>query len=346
MKYSDLNKKIPSASVAVRQKVLVTGATGFLGGRLVEVLVEKGFPVRALARKQSDTERLKKLNVEIYYGDVGIRESLESAFREIDFVIHAAAGTSGKERDNETGTVSGTMNILELCRESGVRKLIYISSCSVYGTADYKTNQIVHEESPLERFPLKRGYYSASKQRAEISVVRQMKSGGVPVVIIRPGTIYGPGGNLYTPMMGLSFRNKCFIVIGNGKYELPLVYIDNLVEAIILSIQASAANNQIFNVVDSERINKRSYMEKLIKKLYPNAFVVYIPLRLTYLLVFVQEYLCRLLRKTPFLTCYRLTASQKQVRYDNSKIVERLNWQPEVTFEEAVNRIVNYKTIR
>ncbi len=265
-----------------REKILVTGGTGFLGKRLVELLVREGYPVRVLARKLSNINRLKELGVEIYCGDVADMVSFEQAFEGIDFVVHAAAGTSGSKEDCESGTIQGTGNVLELCREKEISKLIYISSCSVYGVADYKTGRLVNEESSLERFPEKRGDYSASKQKAEALVAEAIENNRVTAVILRPGTILGPGGDIYTPMMGFSLMNRVFIVIGDGKFELPFVYIDNLVDAVIRSIQSNEANNRVFNVVDSETIDKRQYMEKLIKEviseisgtIYPLQFIV------------------------------------------------------------------------
>ncbi len=336
---------IPHESYALKhnEKALVTGGTGFLGKRLIECLVSEGYPVRVLARKLSNIEPLKKLGVEIFFGDVADKASLASAFDGIDIVVHAAAGTNGSKKDSEQGTIEGTRNVLELCKDRNIRKLIYISSCSVYGVADYKTDQIVTEESSIERFPAKRGYYSASKQQAETLVIGSMNMNGFPVVILRPGTIYGPGGDLYTPMMGFLLINKVFIVIGNGKFELPFVYIDNLIEAIVKSIQSDEADNQIFNVVDSERITKKDYIEKLIKRLYPKSMIIYFPYSILYFITWTQELALRLLKKKPFLTRYRLISSQRNIRYDNSQLMKILRWAPIVSSDKAINSILEFE---
>ena len=170
-----------------------------------------------------------------------------------------------------------------------------------------------------------------------------MKTKDLPVVILRPGTIYGPGGDLFSPMMGFSLFNKAFIVIGNGKFELPFVYIDNLVEAIIKSIQSEKANNDIFNVVDSERITKKNYMQQLIMKLYPKAWKFYFPYSLLYFIILCQEVLFSALKRKPFLTRYRLVSSQRNIKYDNSKIVNKLNWNPKVSFAGAVSALMDYE---
>jgi nucleoside-diphosphate-sugar epimerase len=329
-----------SYPVTQKEKVLVTGGTGFLGKRLVEGLIKAGYPVRVLARKLSNIEALKKKGVEIYFGDVADKVSLEQAFDGIDVVLHAAAGTSGRQKDCESGTILGTRNVLDLCENRKVKKLVYISSCSVYGVADYKTNQVVTEESSLERHPSRRGDYSASKQQAEGIVSEAMKRKKIPIIVLRPGTIYGPGGELFTPMMGFSLFNKIFVVIGNGKFELPLIYIDNLADAVVKTISSDEANSQILNAVDSERMNKKEYVRKLIKKLYPGSWVFYLPYSMMYTLTWFQEVMFKVLKRNPFLTRYRLISSQRNITYDNTRITSTLHWQPKISVDEAIAQIL------
>lgn len=326
-----------------REKILVTGGTGFLGKKLVRTLTAEGYPVRVLARKLADTEFPEKAGAEIFFGDVADPSSLAEAVRGADVLIHAAAGTSGTKRDSETGTLEGTRNVLKQCKAAGVKKLIYISSCSVYGINGLKKNRVVTEESPLERFPSKRGYYSAFKQQAEGLVAASMGNGGPPAVILRPGTIYGPGGDVFTPMMGFSLFRRAFVVIGMGGFELPIVHIDNVVEAIVKCVRMDEANNQIFNIVDDEKITKRRYMKELIRRLYPGAPVIYLPYPFLYSITLMQEALMKFLDKPPVLTRYRLASSQRKVRYDSGKAVKTLDWRPAAGFEQAAPAIIEYE---
>lgn len=328
------------------ERVLVTGGSGFLGKRLVELLASEGYLVRVLARKLSNVEPLKKLDVEIFWGDVADPVSLQKAFEDIQVVVHAAAGTSGSPRDCERGTLQGTENVLKLCETSQVKKLVYISSCSVYGVADYRSGQLVTEDSTLERFPEKRGHYSASKQQAEQLVIRSMEKKSFPVVILRPGTIMGPGGEVFTPMFGFSLVGKAFVVIGNGKFILPFAYVDNVAGAIMESIRSHNADYQIFNVVDSDRINKKEYMKRVIRILYPKARVVYLPYSALYFIVWLQEVLFKAIGMNPVLTRYRLISSQNAVLYDNAKIIGRLAWKPRVTLDEALDQVIQFEKNR
>jgi nucleoside-diphosphate-sugar epimerase len=327
-------------------KILVTGASGFLGSRLIEVLAQKGYPVRTLVRKLSNTKKLKTCGVEIFFGDVADLESLHPAFNNIDIVVHAAADTAGNEREGEWSTIRGTENILQQCRQAGVRKLIYISSCAVYDVAGIKKGAVVSEKAPLERFPEQRGFYSWSKLKADQIVAEAIAKGSLPIISLRPGTIWGPGGEIFTPMMGFSIGNKLFAVIGNGKFVLPFVYIDNLVEAIVRGIENNDRAGGIYNVVDSERITKRDYMNKLVRKLYPRATCLYIPYSLLYSAVYIQEKLFSLMGRKPFLTRYRMTSSQKNIFYDSSKIQDELDWTPFVSAEEGIKKVLEYELNR
>ncbi len=324
--------------VTKQTKVLVTGATGFLGSRLAKRLVEEGYPIRALARKLSNLGALKKLGAEIVFGDMGDKASIAAAVKGVDVVVHAAAGTSGTAKDSDTATIQGTRNVLEACRTSRLKKLIYISSCNVYEVAGYTENQVVTEEAQLERFPLRRGHYSAAKLQAEALVTEAMNREDCPTVVLRPGTLYGPGAEVYTRMMGASFARRVFFVFGNGENELPLVHVDNAVDAIVECIRNSAADNQVFNVVDHDPVTKKMYMERVVKPLYPEATVIYCPMSLLIALTWLQEKLIAILGKRPFLTVYRLMSSQKRVRYSASKIEKAIGWRSHVSFDQGVEQ--------
>lgn len=324
--------------------ILVTGSTGFLGSRIVEALLDKGYRVRALARKTSKIEQLKKLNVEICYGDVADHASLEAAFAGINFVVHAAADTRGDKIESLRTTINGTQNIVSLSKKYNIDKLVYISSCSVYGVSELRKDQVVDENAPLERHPEKRGFYSEAKLKAEKLLLDKAKEENVPFVCLRPGTIYGPGGEVYTSMMGFSMGNKLFVNIGMGKFVLPLVYIDNLVDAVILAVQSEYCAGQTYNVVDMERITKRQYTEFFLKRLYPKATFLYFPYFLLHTVVFFQEILMKLLGRRPFFNRYRLVSSQRNILYDSSKISKELNWVPRISSKEAFNQVLVYES--
>jgi len=308
--------------------------------------VQKGYPVRALVRKLSSTKKLETCGVEIFYGDVADEESLRAVFQGVEVVVHAAADTAGTERDGKWSTIRGTKNVLELCSQGEIRKLIYISSCAVYGVADFRKGDVIKEDGYLERSPEKRGFYSWSKLKADQIVDKAIREGKLPIISLRPGTIWGPGGDIFTPMMGFSLGDKLFAVIGNGKFVLPFVYIDNLVEAIVRGIENQEVAGGIYNVVDPDRITKRDYMNRLVRKIHTRASCLYIPYSFLYFVVYMQEKLFPWMGRKPFLTRYRLASSQKSILYDSSKIQKELGWQPSVSLEEGIKNVLEYELNR
>jgi len=323
-----------------QSKVLVTGGTGILGKRLARRLVEKGYSVRALIRSQSNVAGLKKLNVDLAFGDLGDQSSIIAAVEGVDVVVHAAAGTSGTVKEAEIATIQGTRHVLEACRNSGVKKLVYISSCNVYEVVGSTGRQVLTEEAQLERYPLRRGHYSAAKLRAENMVTKEMNQGKYPIVVLRPGTFYGPGAEVYTRMMGISLARRIFIVFGDGKSELPLVHVDNAVDAILECLSNSAADNQVFNVVDCDLVTKKMYVERVVRRLYPNAIVIYFPMPLLLVLTWLQEAVFSIFGKQPPLSVYRLKSSQKRIGYSTSKIESAIGWWSRKRFEDSAEQLV------
>jgi nucleoside-diphosphate-sugar epimerase len=321
-------------------RVLVTGATGLLGSRVARRLVEEGYAVRALVRERSDWRPLRSLGVEIAFGDLGDGASVDAAVSGIDIVVHAGAGTRGPAKECETATILGTSNVLEACRKHAARRLVYISSCNVYEVAGYAEKQVVTEQAQLERFPLRRGHYTAAKLQAEALVTEAMSRGRCPAVVLRPGTLFGPGAELFTRMMGVTFARRLFVVFGDGESELPLVHVDNVVDAIMECVRNRAAEGQVFNLVDPGPVTRKAYVERVIKPLHPRAMVVYCPMPLLRALTLVQEKLLSALGMQPLLTAYRLASSQKAVKYDTSRIERALGWRPRISFEQGAEQIV------
>jgi nucleoside-diphosphate-sugar epimerase len=322
-------------------KILVTGASGFLGRRLVQRLSVEGCSVRALVRPSSNLRGIETPGTEIALGDMADYASIERATMGVDVVVHAAAGTRGDETESYVSTVQGTRNVLTACGIGRIKKLIYISSCSVYGIAGCHDAQVITEESPLEISPEKRGRYSAAKQQAEALVTESLGTAAFPIVVLRPGTLYGPGGTLYSPMMGARFSRRLFVVFGDGTHALPLLHVDNLVDAVVSCITSSAADNQIFNVLDQETVSKNDYVDRVMKPLYPDALFVRLPIPLLLILTRLQERVATLIGRAPLLTAYRLISSQKPVRYSAAKLGARLGWRPPVTFRQGSAQLVS-----
>jgi nucleoside-diphosphate-sugar epimerase len=303
-------------------------------------LVEEGYAVRALVRIRSDLRRLKHLGVDLAFGDLGDGPAVNAAVSGVDIVVHAGAGTSGSANDSKTATILGTRNVLEACRKHAVEKLVYISSCSVYDLAGCAENQLVTEGAQLERFPMLRGHYTAAKLQAEALVTEAINRDCCPTVVLRPGTLFGPGAEIFTRMMGVSFARRLFVVFGARESEVPLVHVDNVVDAIVECVRNRAADGHVFNVVDPGPVTRETYVNRIVKPLHPGALVIYCPMPLLLALTLVQEKLLSALGRRPLLTAYQLAASQKGVKYDTSRIGRVLGWQPRISFEQGVGQLL------
>lgn len=175
-------------------KVLVTGATGFLGGWLVRRLVADGHNVRIIRRANSDLEDLAGLKIESVEGDITNAKSLVEASRGMDTVFHLAgliAYTRAQRAAMEKVNVGGTQNVIDACVKNKVRKLIHLSSVSAIG-ASFDGREPLTEESPFNLHHLDLGYFE-TKYKAEVLVRDAANSGLVDAVMINPSTIYGPG---------------------------------------------------------------------------------------------------------------------------------------------------------
>lgn len=323
------------------ETVLVTGSTGFLGTRICRTLLERGFDVRAFARSQEKVAHLEREGATGVIGDMTDRDSIDAAMQGVGGVVHAAADTEGTEQGGRDVTVGGTRHVLELCKQHDVGKLVYVSSCSVYGVNDLPSGSRVTEDSPLEPYPKQRGAYSAAKLEAERMVSDFSAREQLNTVCLRPGSIYGPGTELFTPNLGLHVGSNLMIIIGLGKQVLPLVHVENVAEAVAVCIENPGAAGKIFNVIDPEQVTKREYLDQVIRPTNPGARMVYIPYFLIWLAVVPQEILFRLLGRTPILTRYRLVASQKNVVFDGSRIQARTSFRPRRTFADTVRELVS-----
>jgi nucleoside-diphosphate-sugar epimerase len=231
--------------------VLVTGATGFVGSRLVERLVlGTDDRVKAMVRRFSGPglARLARLPVKLVLADLLDLDGLIEAAKDCDIIVHCAYGRSGDAKHQREVTVSGTENVLQAALQDNVRKVIYLSSAAVYGR-DPKI-PVVDESAPFRN---DHDVYCVSKTEAENVVWRYYRERGLPVVIFRPTRIYGPYGRMWTARIVKEIQSGAILVDG-GRGAANLIYIDNLIDAIMLAMDKDAGDGEAFILVDDERL--------------------------------------------------------------------------------------------
>ncbi|MAG08675.1 hypothetical protein CMO89_04325 [Candidatus Woesearchaeota archaeon] len=228
------------------KKVLVTGAPGWLGTRVVEVLCSKGYDVRCFALKGLDLSSLKKLNVETVEGDITKKETITEAVKDIHTVVHCTGLIHPKKiKELYDINTQGTKNILEKSAEAGVKKFVYISSNSAQG-CNIRRNMLMREDQKEK--PEKS--YGKSKYLAERAVRSFQNSGKLNTVILRPCWFYGPGQPERQTRLMKMVKAGNPLIFGNGRNIRSMSYIDNIVQAIILSMEKDIANGKIYWIAD------------------------------------------------------------------------------------------------
>ncbi|MGP1273479.1 MAG: NAD-dependent epimerase/dehydratase family protein [Phycisphaerales bacterium] len=203
-------------------RVLVTGATGFTGGRLVEMCRERGRTVVALARPSADTARIESAGAEIHRGDVTDAESVLAAARGCEEIYHIAAlYRSAKHADSvyHDVNVGGTAHVLEAARRLGVRRVVHCSTVGVHGKV---ASLPVDENAPFAPGDI----YQRTKLEGERLAQRAIRD-GLPVVIARPAGIYGPGDLRFLKLFR-AIQSRSFRMIGSGRVVYHFTYIDDL----------------------------------------------------------------------------------------------------------------------
>lgn len=259
------------------KKVLVTGATGFVGANLAERLVKEGYSVRALVRKGKGTSALEQMGAELAYGDITDAESVTAAARGAEIVFHVAGALASVVPDeNELMRINagGTSNVISACVEAKVKHLVH---CSTGGVLGYPQRLPADESSPYSPATA----YERSKCEAEKRVLASVGA-GLNVTVLRPVLIYGPRdkANLLPLFHGIS--RGYFFIIGSGKNTLHPVYIGNLVDAFLLVAGNKKAFGQVYMVLDERAVTMNEFSGEIAKSLGKRA-PMHVPLALAML---------------------------------------------------------------
>ncbi len=221
---------------ATRSKsIAVTGASGYLGRRVVQRLVSHGYTVRALVRWQSRCRHLMQSGVELIYGDIRDSEAIRRLVAGTEGIIHVAAGVRGSREFIIDSCVEGTRHVLHAVREAGLARNIYISSMAVF---DYLAlgKGVLNEDAPLESRPDQRSAYAEGKTLAEKLVAGEQADGGVPWIIIRPAALFG--GEDITRHFGPRIGRRVFI-LGSPRQNLRLVHVEDTADAVVSLLSRS-----------------------------------------------------------------------------------------------------------
>jgi predicted dehydrogenase/nucleoside-diphosphate-sugar epimerase len=319
----------PSNQIGVThpEKVLVTGATGYVGSQLVHQLVKDGYYVRALVRGVSRTESLGQLGVEQVYGDVRDLGSLSRAAEGMDILIHLAAGLRGTPGFILDSSVQGTKNVAEAARSAGLKRVIYMSSMAVYDYAKLRDSDVITEDTSLEPCPELRGTYSLAKRRAEDVALSHLHDASPAWTILRPSVIVGKGHDIFAPV-GLKV-GSVLICLGPARKHLRLTHVEDVGAAIIRLIHDERAGGRVFTLSHPGSLTFRDYVDGYIREQgYKNIAAFYVPYWLTSLGVMAIMGVRKLTGKGPSINMRRLAYLYRDVHINSSAIKEQTGWQP------------------
>jgi nucleoside-diphosphate-sugar epimerase len=234
-------------------RVLITGASGFIGGRLAErLVVEHGAQVRALVRNFGRAARLARYPIELVHGDLKSREAVDRAVAGCDYVFHCAYGSDGEDDSRRVVNAQGTSHVLDAALKHGCKRVVHTSTVAVYGNAP---------DGPLDESAPRRktGFaYGDSKIKAEETALRYVAR-GLSVAIVQPTIVYGPFGTTFTSKPLTELKSGRVILINAGDGIANLVYVDDVVSGMLVAAVHEAAHGQAFLLSGPEPTTWREF---------------------------------------------------------------------------------------
>jgi len=312
-----------------RARVLVSGATGLIGRHLVRRLLQQGDSVRIFVRRQPPADFMDDANIEVFLGDLGDPSAVDRAVAGTEIVYHLGAAMKGSAHDHERGTVCGTQNIVDSVLRHDVRRLVYVSSLSCLYSAAPDRGAVVTEDWPIEPSPAKRGSYTQAKTEAEKIVCDAIRHRHLRAVLLRPGRVFGPGMTILTPEVARRIGNF-FVILGNGTHQLPLVYVEDVVNAIVLAAENSKFDGSVLHIVDRTHITQNQLVGDYILKNDKTAKVIHLPVVILYTLAAGLEVLSKVLNRSAPLSIYRVRSALARLQFDCSRAEREIGWQPRV----------------
>lgn len=332
--------------------VLVTGAGGFVGAGVVDMLLSYGYTrLRCLVRPSTQMRRLQAVMqrhgaaVEILEGNLTSPALCAEAVQGVSIVYHLAAGVDKSFPGAFLNSVVTTRNLLDaLIGQHEFKRFVNVSSFAVYDPEATRRGGLLSEDTPLDPKPVTRGEaYTYGKVKQDELVFRYAKEHGVPVVTLRPGSVFGPGRKGMTGRVGIDTFG--FYLHLGGTNRIPLTYVDNCADAIVLAGLACGAEGLIFNVVDDDLPTSRTLL-KGYKDAVGHFRSMSIPYPLSYGLSILWENYSRWSegQLPPVFNRSRAMTEWRGHRYSNQRLKDVLNWKPRVPMSTALQKYFEFQT--
>lgn len=322
-------------------KVLITGSNGFLGSHITRRMVADGHEVYSLVRRTSNLDRLEAVETNLIYGDiVAGPESLPDAVREMDYIFHTAAAIKAKSRDQFFSiNVSGTLNLLQACLAANrsLKRFVLISSQAAGRPS--RDGTPVKESDP----PQPVSDYGWSKMEAETAVRGYFDR--LPITIIRPPAIYGPGDESFLPVFKLLKKG---ISLGFGKEKvLSLSYVEDIVDGALLAAMNDQAAAETFNIAPQQAYNWNDVQRQIAKILQVKPITLRIPKCISMLYAHISTISCRIKGSVPFTTPSKMREMlEPSWISDPAKAREILGYTAKHTLEQGLKKTIEWYTLQ
>ncbi|MBS5939001.1 NAD(P)-dependent oxidoreductase [Clostridium sp.] len=311
-------------------KVLVTGATGFLGYHVLKRFLKEGYIVTAIGRKNE--EKLNGLGAE--FKRIDITESLEELDKDYDVIIHYAALSkpSGRYEDFYKANVTGTKNIIAFAKENrNLKRFIHISTPSIYTGSQERIN--ISESTPITKKFL--NHYAKTKYLGE----KEVELSSLPYIILRPRAIFGEYDTSIVPSLVNAAKKGFLPMINNGRCLVDVTYVENVVQSIHLAVNSKDEYiGECYNVNNDEALELREVLKMLFEALKISPKYIKLPYRIMFEAGRVIEWVSEKLNVDSTINRYTVTVLSKSQTLDISKIKEQLNYKPLFTIKEGLNK--------
>jgi nucleoside-diphosphate-sugar epimerase len=344
--------KLPSHTsftVGPDDRILVTGAAGFIGSRALQCLLDRGFRnLVCLVRPSSELAGIERVierrppdaRIEVLKGNLLSREDCETACKDVALILHLAAGIGEKSYpDAFLNSVVTTRNLLDASLKCArLQRFVLVSSFAVYSNCQKPQGRLLDEACPIEENSELRGEaYCFAKVKQEQIVTEYAKNHRIPYVVVRPGSVYGAGTGEITGRVGIATFGP-FLHLG-GSNTIPFTYVDNCAEAIVLAGLVKGVDGEIFNVVDDDLPSSRQFL-RLYRKNARNFRSIYVPHAISYALCYLWERYSQWSegQLPPVFNRKRWHTDWKKTRYSNERLKSKLGWKPKVSTAEGLRR--------
>ena len=294
---------------------------------------------RGRAKLDSLIRQYDAAQIEVIQGNLAYGPDCLKATQDIQIIYHLAASGDKSFPDAFLNSVVTTKNLLEASLKHGcLKRFVNVSSFAVYTNKDKPRGQLLDESCPIEERPeLRCDAYCYAKTKQDELVIEYGKNRGIPYVILRPGTVYGPGKKSITGRVGIDTFGV-FLHLG-GSNKIPLTYIDNCAEAIVLAGLKKGIEGQVFNIVDDSLPSSRRFLKSYKRNVKPFKSI-YLPHIVSYLFCYLWEkYSSWSSGQLPAaFNRGRWNAEWKGTKYSNQKLKQLLGWMPKVSTEEGLAR--------